>query len=67
MQKLIELKLASYKSLPVLRLHDKSDVTQLILKNDLNKSFGELIHPYVQKEFQDIIDGLEQEKMYNKK
>lgn len=60
--KLIELKLSSYKSLPSLRSQDKSDVIQLIVANKLNKPFADLLHPYVQGDFTDIIDGIERDK-----
>lgn len=60
--KLIELKLSSYKSLPSLRSQDKADVIQLIVANNLNRPFADLLHPYVQGDFADIIDGIEKDK-----
>ncbi len=60
--KLIELKLASYKRLPIDRARDLSDVVQLIKVNNLNKSFADLLHSYVQDLFKEIIIGLEKDK-----
>ncbi len=62
MPKLIELKLASYKSLPANRIQDKADVIQLIQIKNLDKSFADLLHPYVQNDFKDAIDDLERDK-----
>ena len=68
LSKLIELKLASYKRLPSIRMQDKSDVSRLIEINKLDRSFADSLHPYVKKDFEEMIDLLEidRKKMENK-
>jgi hypothetical protein len=60
--KLIELKLASYKRLPIGRIQDKADVIELIKIKNLDESFADLLHPYVQNDFKDTISSLKREK-----
>lgn len=62
LSKLIELKLASYKRLPTSRLQDKADVVELIKVNNLQKSFADLLNPYVQDDFKDTIDNLREDQ-----
>ncbi|CAF1278093.1 unnamed protein product, partial [Didymodactylos carnosus] len=60
--KLIELKLASYQSLPVNRFQDMSDVISLIKILNLNEHFAEKLHPSVRDTFHATIVPLKEEK-----
>ncbi len=60
--KLIDLKLASYQSLPRSRQKDLADIIELIKILNLNRSFADLLHPAVRNEFEQLILGLEEDR-----
>lgn len=59
--KLIDMKLASHRSLPVHRAKDLADVVELIKCRKLDKSYADQLHPSNRTDFIELITGLEQE------
>lgn len=65
--RLIELKLASYQKIGLLRIQDMADVVILVRKRKLNRSFAELLHVDVRKTFLAIVEEMNanQDKLSN--
>lgn len=62
LEKLIELKLASYMDMKENRAKDLVDVLGLIKQCSLDRSFSNILHPLVRDEFAKLIDVVEKEE-----